>query len=290
MATYRRTISTNPRRGDLSPKKATDQRTLRINWTKKKIKAVLNRGWSCLLQTMNRDIPMSINRLIQTGLNIQLGGVKKGFLNVLYQVGMAGMVKREPRKPASWQRTILITSLRISLIFTFSFLTRKPHCSSIPCSIDLMSRGYKHSYYGRQPCHWKKSSYYTQIRKFRPFLLRKRSINNGSCPLITPTFFTQARDALFDGVELDFNPGGSPGKIKIQSTQVKRAIIDNERKSTFLLILSVQILSSQLGVAGFTKKSGQEVRIAVIDLLFSYYWKCFGMIFNYSIGVPEFHP
>jgi len=44
---------------------------------------------------------MSMNRLIQTGLNIQLGGVKKGFFNVAYQVGMAGVVKREPKKPAN---------------------------------------------------------------------------------------------------------------------------------------------------------------------------------------------
>jgi len=44
---------------------------------------------------MNRDIPMNINRLIQAGLNIQLGGEKKGLFNFLYQVGMAGVVKRE---------------------------------------------------------------------------------------------------------------------------------------------------------------------------------------------------
>jgi hypothetical protein len=31
MAIQRRTISTSPRRGDLSPKKTTDQRMLRIN-------------------------------------------------------------------------------------------------------------------------------------------------------------------------------------------------------------------------------------------------------------------
>jgi hypothetical protein len=43
---------------------------------------------------------MRINRLIQTGLNIQLGGVKKGLLKVAYHVGIAGVVKREPKKPA----------------------------------------------------------------------------------------------------------------------------------------------------------------------------------------------
>jgi hypothetical protein len=44
---------------------------------------------------------MRKNRLIQTGLNIQLGGLKKGLFNVLYHVGMAGVVKREPKKPAA---------------------------------------------------------------------------------------------------------------------------------------------------------------------------------------------
>jgi hypothetical protein len=43
---------------------------------------------------------MRIKRLIHTGLNIQFGGVKKGLFNVLYQVGMAGVVKRDPKKPA----------------------------------------------------------------------------------------------------------------------------------------------------------------------------------------------
>jgi hypothetical protein len=41
-----------------------------------------------------------MNKLIQTGLNIQLGGVKKGFFNAAYHVGMAGAVKRAPKNPA----------------------------------------------------------------------------------------------------------------------------------------------------------------------------------------------
>jgi hypothetical protein len=44
MAIQRRMISIRPRRGDLSPKKAADQKILRINWTKKKMKAILNFG------------------------------------------------------------------------------------------------------------------------------------------------------------------------------------------------------------------------------------------------------
>ena len=172
MATHRSTISTSPRKGDLSPKKAADQRILKINWIKKKIEAILNRGWSCFRQTMNRDIPMSINRLIQTGLNIQLGGVKKGLFNVLYQVGMAGVVKREPRKPTSWQRTILITSLRIFLIFTFSSLMRETHCSSTPYSIDLLSRGCKDVYYDHNPATaWRAHNHYTWKKRWRWYFL-----------------------------------------------------------------------------------------------------------------------
>jgi hypothetical protein len=41
MAIQRRTMSMSPKRGDLSPKKATDQRALRISWRKKRMKAVL---------------------------------------------------------------------------------------------------------------------------------------------------------------------------------------------------------------------------------------------------------
>jgi hypothetical protein len=32
------------------------------------------------------------------------------------------------------------------------------------------------------------------------------------------------------------------------------------------------------------------VMVSAKDLLFSYHRKCFGMILNFSIGVPDFHP
>jgi hypothetical protein len=42
-----------------------------------------------------------------------LGGEKTGLFKVAYQVGMAGMVKKDPRSPADWQRMMLITNFRI---------------------------------------------------------------------------------------------------------------------------------------------------------------------------------
>ena len=36
--------------------------------------------------TLPRAIPINISRKLQTGANIQLGGVKKGFSNVWYQL------------------------------------------------------------------------------------------------------------------------------------------------------------------------------------------------------------
>ncbi len=75
-----------------------------------------------LRHTRNRDTPIRINRVVQTGANNQLGGVKKGLFRVAYQVGIEGDVKTEPMKPANWQMTRLITNLRISntLIFPIS--------------------------------------------------------------------------------------------------------------------------------------------------------------------------
>ena len=54
----------------------------------------------------NRDIPISVNRVVQTGANSQLGGVKNGFSNVAYHDGMAALVNIEPRIPASWHTAI----------------------------------------------------------------------------------------------------------------------------------------------------------------------------------------
>ena len=44
--------------------------------------------------------------MVQTGPKIQLGGLNEGFLRFLYQVGIAFIVKTEPRIPANSQSII----------------------------------------------------------------------------------------------------------------------------------------------------------------------------------------
>jgi hypothetical protein len=102
IANQRRIILMSPKKGDLSPKKATDQKAFKISWIKKRINPFLAwRLFSLFCQITNKDIPINRYRLTQTGPNIQLGGLKKGFFNDSYQVGIAGVVKIEPIKPAN---------------------------------------------------------------------------------------------------------------------------------------------------------------------------------------------
>jgi hypothetical protein len=53
------------------------------------------------LKMMKSDNPISVNRVTQTGAKTQLGGVKKGLFNDAYHVGIAGVVKIDPTRPAS---------------------------------------------------------------------------------------------------------------------------------------------------------------------------------------------
>ena len=115
IAIHRKNMSTKPAKGDLSPKNMADQRRLRSSWTANMLKADFTPSWpSPLRHTRKADNPISTNRLIQTGPNSQLGGVKVGFLRAAYHVGTAGAVKIDPITPTSWQVTILITNLIMS--------------------------------------------------------------------------------------------------------------------------------------------------------------------------------
>jgi hypothetical protein len=91
-----------------------DHRAFKINWIKKIIVALLTSFlFPVLFHMRNREMPIRVYRLIQTGLKSQLGGEKTGLFNVAYQVGIAGMVKKEPNNPADWQRTILRNNFNI---------------------------------------------------------------------------------------------------------------------------------------------------------------------------------
>ncbi|MFZ3166023.1 MAG: hypothetical protein WA130_00295 [Candidatus Methanoperedens sp.] len=56
--------------------------------------------------------------MVHTGKNNQFGGAKEGLASVAYHVGIAGIVKNEPRKPAKRH----IVMLTISLIDSGTFL------------------------------------------------------------------------------------------------------------------------------------------------------------------------
>jgi len=117
-------ININPARGDLRPKKATDQNTLRVSWIANTIRALLDCEFlNPLRQTKNAATPMRAKSVIQTGAKTQLGGVKTGFLRVVYQVEIAGAVKIDPTVPASWQTTMLTMNLKMSPVLLLFIAT-----------------------------------------------------------------------------------------------------------------------------------------------------------------------
>jgi len=102
IANHRIIISINASNGDLSPKNRIDHKMFNMSWTAKRERAAFAiLSFMAFFHTRKRDIPISKNNVIQTGENNQLGGVKNGFLRVAYQVGIAGVVNREPMNPAN---------------------------------------------------------------------------------------------------------------------------------------------------------------------------------------------
>lgn len=55
-------------------------------------------------------MPMSANNIVQTGPKTHDGGLKLGFVRVVYHVVIDGVVKTVPTIPASSEPTIAITS------------------------------------------------------------------------------------------------------------------------------------------------------------------------------------
>jgi len=102
IANQRTMISMKANKGDLSPKKRSDHKIFRMSWMAKKMSAIFTfRSFRFLFQTRKRDIPIITNKVIQTGEKIELGGLKDGLDRVLYHVGIAGAVNREPMNPAN---------------------------------------------------------------------------------------------------------------------------------------------------------------------------------------------
>jgi len=69
-------------------------------------------------------MPINKNNAVQTGANIQLGGLKGGFIIPAYHVPIEGAVKIEPISPAPSQ--INIEVINLNKFFINSLYQKKP--------------------------------------------------------------------------------------------------------------------------------------------------------------------
>src|ERR1051326_5288227 len=112
MASQRKTISTNAPPGLCRPKKIIDQSVLSTSWPRKIAKAIFTSLRSNpFFQTRNAAMPISANRVVQTGPNTHDGGLNDGLIIPAYHVGIEGAENTEPTIPASSQTTIAVRSL-----------------------------------------------------------------------------------------------------------------------------------------------------------------------------------
>ena len=63
------------------------------------------------IKTKYKEIPIRVNKKIQTGAKTQFGGLKNGFWRVAYHPGIEGEVNIDPITPAIWQIAIEIINL-----------------------------------------------------------------------------------------------------------------------------------------------------------------------------------
>ena len=84
------------------PKKETDQKEFRIRFIINNIKEFfVNDFFNPFCQTRYKDIPIKIYSIVQTGPNIQLGGLKNGLTRSAYQELIPVTVAVEPMTPAT---------------------------------------------------------------------------------------------------------------------------------------------------------------------------------------------
>ncbi len=74
-------------------------------------------------------MPIKINNPVQTGENIQLGGLKLGLIKLVYQVPILGAVNKEPMNPVDEQIKIEIRNKNGFFIFLNKvFLSYNKYC------------------------------------------------------------------------------------------------------------------------------------------------------------------
>jgi len=111
-------ISMKAYKGNLKPKKIIDQSALRTSWNPNKSNATLDSSvFIPFFQIKYSEIPIRKYSVVHTGPKIQFGGLKKGFFNAAYHVGIDDIVKMEPIAPAS--RQIKIENMSLTALFSF---------------------------------------------------------------------------------------------------------------------------------------------------------------------------
>ncbi len=120
IASHRKIISINAPPGLCHPKKIIDHKILSNNWIPKTINAILTPA-VCIpfCQTSQAEIPINKYKVVQTGPNIQLGGLKDGLVIVLYQVLTLLLVKIAPKPPAPSVTMMEIISFKKFMIVLF---------------------------------------------------------------------------------------------------------------------------------------------------------------------------
>lgn len=109
-------ISIKPQKGDFIIKNNTDQSALKTNCTKKNTIAVRLLGvFLSLFHTKKNAKPIKKYKVVQTGANNQLGGLKEGFCKVIYQVLTEVCVAYPAKKPTKRHKPTLIKNLAILL-------------------------------------------------------------------------------------------------------------------------------------------------------------------------------
>jgi len=111
---HNRIISMKANKGACKPKNNIDHKKFRNSCTPKIIRAHFKSLFP-EVQTRYKDIPIIKYKMVQTGPNTQLGGLKLGLVKVTYQEETDEAVNNDPKIPANWQTTIERMSLRKSI-------------------------------------------------------------------------------------------------------------------------------------------------------------------------------
>lgn len=85
-------------------------------------------------QIIKAAIPIKIKSVVQTGAKSQLGGLNEGLVKEVYQVGIDGVVKKEPMTPDIKQTPTEMINFQKLLIF----ITEKNYNLFLGCLLKVL--------------------------------------------------------------------------------------------------------------------------------------------------------